>query len=229
MKHAVAPFQAPSSALPPPTSGSQVVDNDHIAAVFDEIADLLDIEDANPFRIRAYRNAARTLRALTFDVAKNLARGEPLPKLTGIGVDLAGKINEIVTTGDCSLRQRLRSTLPPGLVGLLSIAGLGPRRVKNLYHDLGIETAQQLPEACDACATPSATSIFWWRQRPRWMSPRSSSAIRTFCLAPIKNPLSVSRQGAGLPGTQLPLICTTLSAFRASGFFGSEMLSTPLL
>lgn len=54
MKHAVAPFQAPSSALPPPTSGSQVVDNDHIAAVFDEIADLLDIEDANPFRIRAY-------------------------------------------------------------------------------------------------------------------------------------------------------------------------------
>ncbi|MGY3302930.1 DNA polymerase (family 10) [Pseudomonas sp. PvR086] len=144
MKHAVAPFQAPSSALPPPTSGGQVVDNDHIAAVFDEIADLLDIEDANPFRIRAYRNAARTLRALTFDVAKTLARGEPLPKLTGIGVDLAGKINEIVTTGDCSLRQRLRSTLPPGLVGLLSIAGLGPRRVKNLYHDLGIETAQQL-------------------------------------------------------------------------------------
>jgi DNA polymerase (family 10) len=141
----------PQEPLPDWLSASlkdrRVIGNDQIAEVFDEIADLLEIDDANPFRIRAYRNAARTLRALTFELAEIIARGEPLPKLTGIGVDLAGKINEIVTCGNCALRQRLRSTLPPGLVELLSIAGLGPKRVRHLYHDLGIETAQQLCEA----------------------------------------------------------------------------------
>ena len=141
----------PQEPLPDWLSASlkdrRLIGNDQIAEVFDEIADLLEIDDANPFRIRAYRNAARTLRALTFELAEIIARGEPLPKLTGIGVDLAGKINEIVTCGNCALRQRLRSTLPPGLVELLSIAGLGPKRVRHLYHDLGIETAQQLCEA----------------------------------------------------------------------------------
>ena len=130
-----------------PSSAGQGIGNDVIAAIFDDIADLLELEDANPFRIRAYRNAARTLRALTADVAQIILRGEPLPKLTGVGVDLAGKINEIVSTGDCALHQRLRATLPPGLAQLLSIAGLGPKRVRHLYHDLGIETAQQLCQA----------------------------------------------------------------------------------
>lgn len=130
-----------------PSSAGQGTGNDDIAGIFDDIADLLELQDANPFRIRAYRNAARTLRALTFELAKIIARGEPLPKLSGIGVDLAGKIHEIITTGDCALHQRLHSTLPPGLADLLSIAGLGPKRVKHLYHDLGIETVQQLCQA----------------------------------------------------------------------------------
>ncbi|QLL10730.1 DNA polymerase/3'-5' exonuclease PolX [Pseudomonas chlororaphis] len=148
MKLPAVPPQTPLPALPRSSAqGSQIIDNDYIAAVFDDIADLLEIEDANIFRIRAYRNAARTLRALTFDLAKSIARGESQPKLSGIGVDLAGKINEIVGTGDCSLHQRLRSTLPPGLVDLLSIAGLGPKRVKHLYHDLGVENVAQLCEA----------------------------------------------------------------------------------
>lgn len=144
---AVAPQEPLSDWLSASLKDRRLIGNDQIAEVFDEIADLLEINDANPFRIRAYRNAARILRALTFELAEIIARGEPLPKLTGIGVDLAGKINEIVTTGNCALRQRLRSTLPPGLVELLSIAGLGPKRVRHLYHDLGIETAQQLCEA----------------------------------------------------------------------------------
>lgn len=131
----------------PASAGQGDGNNDEVAAIFDDIADLLELEDANPFRIRAYRNAARMLRALTVELAKIIARGEPLPKLAGVGVDLAGKIHEIVTTGDCALHQRLRSTLPPGLAELLSIDGLGPKRVKHLYHDLGIETAQQLCQA----------------------------------------------------------------------------------
>jgi len=140
--------QAPSA----PTSTvkrTRAVSNEDIAAVFDDIADLLEIDDANPFRIRAYRVAARTLRALTVELAPLIARGETLPKLPGIGVDLTAKISEIASTGDCALRQRLRSTLPPGLVELLSIAGLGPKRIKHLYHGLGIETAQQLCEAAE--------------------------------------------------------------------------------
>ncbi|WP_191487916.1 DNA polymerase/3'-5' exonuclease PolX [Pseudomonas sp. FEN] len=141
MKLTAGPPQGPLSSAQGP------IGNDHIAGIFEEIANLLEIDDANPFRILAYRNAARTIRALTFEVAELIASGEPLPKLRGIGVDLAGKINEIVSSGDCALHQRLRSTLPPGLVGLLSIAGLGPKRVKQLYHDLGIESAQQLCRA----------------------------------------------------------------------------------
>lgn len=130
-----------------PAKVTQAIGNDQIAAIFDDIADLLEIEDANPFRIRAYRNAARTLRASTVVVSELIARGETLPKLSGIGADLSGKIHEIATTGDCALHQRLRTTLPAGLVELLSIADLGPKRVKHLYHDLGIETIEQLCQA----------------------------------------------------------------------------------
>ena len=129
-----------------PSSLGQGTANDEIASIFDDIADLLELEDANPFRIRAYRNASRTLRALTVDLAKIIARGEPLPKLSGIGVDLAGKINEIVTTGDCALHSRLRATLPKGLAQLLSIAGLGPKRVRPLYHDNHPVHPADLPE-----------------------------------------------------------------------------------
>ncbi|MDI2143651.1 DNA polymerase/3'-5' exonuclease PolX [Pseudomonas sp. ITA] len=139
----------PLATLPSSSLGQGSV-NEQIARVFDDIADLLELDDANPFRIRAYRNASRTLRALTIDLAKIIARGEPLPKLAGIGVDLAGKINEIVTTGDCALLSRLRSTSPKGLAQLLSIAGLGPKRVRHLYHDLGIETVQQLCLAAES-------------------------------------------------------------------------------
>lgn len=107
MKLTAAPLPDPLPTSPSSSAKvGQAIGNDQIAAIFDDIADLLEIEDANPFRIRAYRNAARTLRALTFEVAKLIVRGEPLPKLTGIGVDLAGKINEIVTTGDCALDRK---------------------------------------------------------------------------------------------------------------------------
>lgn len=121
--------------------------NADIAAIFDEIADILEIEGANPYRIRAYRRAARTVAAYGTELAALIVRGEALPKLPGIGEDLSGKIHEIATTGRCALRERLRRDVPPALVELLQIAGIGPKRVKLLYHDLGIETAQQLLEA----------------------------------------------------------------------------------
>lgn len=123
------------------------VSNAEIAAVLEEVADILELEAANPFRIRAYRNAARTLQAFAPDIASLLASGQALPKLPGIGEDLAGKIGEIASTGSCALLQRLRGEVPAGLRELLKVSGLGPRRVARLWHELGIQTPAELQQA----------------------------------------------------------------------------------
>lgn len=121
--------------------------NADIAAAFSEIADLLEVQGANPFRIRAYRNAARTLGELGRSVRAMLERGEDLDALPGIGPDLAGKIAEVVATGTCAQLERLRGELPHGITRLLAIPGLGPKRVRTLHDELGIETLEQLVAA----------------------------------------------------------------------------------
>lgn len=123
------------------------VHNADITAIFGEIADLLEIEDANPFRIRAYRNAARTLGDLPQEARQLVERGGDLTRLPGIGTDLAGKITEILNTGHCGMLDRLRCELPPAITELLKIPGLGPKRVKSLYHDLDVQTIEQLHRA----------------------------------------------------------------------------------
>jgi len=123
------------------------VHNADIAVLFEEIADRLEIQGANPFRIRAYRNAARTLGELPQEARALLEKGEDLTRLPGIGADLAEKIHEIVSTGRCSLLERLRRELPPAVTELLQIPGLGPKRVKALYHDLEVQTVEQLYRA----------------------------------------------------------------------------------
>lgn len=120
------------------------VHNADIAAVFEEIADRLEIQGANPFRIRAYRNAARALGELPQEARTLLEKGEDLTRLPSIGDDLAAKVREIVDTGRCSLLDRLRRELPPAVTELLQIPGLGPKRVKALYHDLEVQTVEQL-------------------------------------------------------------------------------------
>jgi DNA polymerase (family 10) len=126
------------------------VHNADIAAVFDEIADLLEIEGSNPFRIRAYRNAARTLRDLPRDISAMLDRGEDLTELPGIGEDLAAKIKEIVATGTAAMLEEHRKKVPATLKELLKIPGIGPKRVAALYRDLGIRTLDQLEKAAQA-------------------------------------------------------------------------------
>jgi len=123
------------------------VHNADIARVFEEIADLLEIQEANPFRVRAYRNAARTIGDLRIDLAQTLADGRPLPKLPGIGEDLGNKIREITETGTTALVERLHKELPPAITALLRIPGLGPKRVKALYRELDIRTIEQLAQA----------------------------------------------------------------------------------
>lgn len=123
------------------------IHNNDIAAVFEEIADLLEIEQANPFRIRAYRNAARTIQGLGEEVCDLIQEGYNLDQLPGIGEALAEKITEIVRTGKCQALEKLRQQGGKGLVELLHIPGLGPKRVAILYHELDVQTPQQLLRA----------------------------------------------------------------------------------
>lgn len=123
------------------------VHNADIAAIFEEIADLLEIEAANPFRIRAYRNAARVVREWGRDLRDMAQKGEDLTKLPGIGHDLALKIEEIVRTGHCSFLDRLHGELPQAITALLHIPGLGPKRVRALYQELHVQTPDDLLRA----------------------------------------------------------------------------------
>lgn len=130
--------------------GVVMIRNNEIADLFDEIADLLDLQQANPFRIRAYRNAARLLRGLQREVADMLKEGEELTELPGIGADLAGKIHDVVETGGTELLFRLRRELPHGLVELLRVPGLGPKRARLLHDKLGIASLAGLHAAARA-------------------------------------------------------------------------------
>jgi DNA polymerase (family 10) len=127
------------------------VENIEVAKIFDEVADLLDIQGANPFRIRAYRAAARTIGTLPTPVAslvdKDAAALEALP---GIGADLAGKIRDICRTGRLPLLAQLTRKTPESLVALLRIPGLGPKRAKLVYTRLHIRTIPQLEKAARA-------------------------------------------------------------------------------
>lgn len=123
------------------------VHNADIARIFEEIADLLEIRNENPFRIRAYRNAARTLQGMGQEVGTFIGQGKDLQRLPGIGKDLAGKIEEIIETGRCRALQKLKKKSAPGLTELLKIPGLGPKRVRALYDELDIHSLEQLQRA----------------------------------------------------------------------------------
>jgi len=125
--------------------------NPDIARLFDEVADLLEIQDANPFRVRAYRNAARTIRDFPEPLTDLVRAGtKDLTEIPGIGDDLAEKITEIVTSGALPLQQQLARKLPAGLLDLLRIPGLGPKRVKLLHKKLKVKSAADLAKALDA-------------------------------------------------------------------------------
>ena len=123
------------------------VHNTEIAEMFSRLAELLEIQGANPFRIRAYRKAAQTIEGLPHSVASMLAEGSDLSDLPGIGEDLAAKIQEIVETGHLSLLDQVSSQLPGQLADLAKISTLGPKRVKMLYDTLGIQDLKGLAKA----------------------------------------------------------------------------------
>ena len=124
--------------------------NAEIATMFDQTAELLEIQGANPFRARAYRRAARTIENLPQSVASLIAAGKDLSELPGIGEDLAGKIAGIVASGRFDVLQSLKRKLPGDLAAMATLPGLGPKRIKLLYDRLHLRTLEDLRRAARA-------------------------------------------------------------------------------
>ena len=123
------------------------MDKEQVAAILVNIATLLDLKGENPFKSRAYLNAARALEGLSEPLDKVIAE-ERLDQVNGIGESIQKKICELVTTGKLAYYEELRASTPPGLVLMLEIPGIGPKKIKALHDELGIETIEQLEQAC---------------------------------------------------------------------------------
>ncbi len=124
------------------------VKNEEIAARFSEIADMLDILGEDTFRVLSYQRAARQLESLTENV-EDLVRAGRVDQIPGIGAALAEKITEYVTTGRITYHEELRAKFPPGVLDLLKVRGLGPKKVKILWQQLGITDLDTLKAAAE--------------------------------------------------------------------------------
>ena len=124
--------------------------NARIADVFDEVADMLEFKGANPFRLRAYRNGARTIRHLSEPITSVLADDRKLTDIDGIGKDLAAKIEVLVETNRLPMHDELKEEIPETVFAILRIPGLGPKKAAVLYKEMGIQTLDQLKAACEA-------------------------------------------------------------------------------
>ncbi|NCY01528.1 MAG: DNA polymerase/3'-5' exonuclease PolX, partial [Planctomycetia bacterium] len=130
-------------------SSRPAVTNADIAATFEQVADLLEYQGGNVFRVRAYRNAARTIDGLVESLAAVRADpGRSLTDLEGIGADLAEKIGVLLDTGALPLLAELRAAIPAVVFDLMRIPGLGPKKVKLLVDSLGIDSLDGLERAC---------------------------------------------------------------------------------
>ncbi len=123
------------------------MDNKEIAQILQEIAELMELKGDNPFKIRAYYNGARIVEGLSQDVAQIVKEGT-LRDIKGIGEGLAFTITELVKTGKCKAHQKLKKSMPEGILNILTIPGLGAKRAKLLYDKLGVKSIAELEEAC---------------------------------------------------------------------------------
>ncbi len=120
--------------------------NAAIAQVFQDMADLLELKEDNPFKIRAYQRAAHTIVDLPVELGQ-VMKEDRLREIPGIGEAIAKKITELLTTGRLEAYEKLRSEFPEGISSLLAITGVGPKTVMRLYKELGISTVDDLEKA----------------------------------------------------------------------------------
>ena len=124
------------------------MENDRIADHLDDIADLLELDDGNEFRVRAYRTASRRVREHTTRLVDLVDEGSDLTKLSGIGASIADDIRELVETGSCQRLRELRQAAPEALPEIMHVRGLGARKARKLYQALGVRSLQDLARAC---------------------------------------------------------------------------------
>lgn len=120
-----------------------------IAQILDEMGTLLEVQGENPFRCRAYHNASQALRTLPSDLSEMIADGS-LAELSGVGETIYKKIVELATTGRLRAHEELRRATPPGLVALLRVPGLGPKKIKALHETLKVESLADLRAAAES-------------------------------------------------------------------------------
>ncbi|MBD3425721.1 MAG: DNA polymerase/3'-5' exonuclease PolX [Candidatus Omnitrophica bacterium] len=125
------------------------MNNKHIADIFSKIADMLEVKNENVFRVRAYRTAANNISSLSREIsdiyAEDPSRIDDIP---GIGKDLKAKILELIETGELAYFKQLQEEFPKGFIQMMSLEGLGPKKLKKLRDEVGIENVDQLEKAC---------------------------------------------------------------------------------
>lgn len=133
---------------PFPSNGGDSMNKEQVAAILDEIGTLLALNGENPFRCQAYHNGARAIGQMEGDLAELAAAGR-LSEIPGIGATLQEKISTLVTTGKMPFYEELRSKTPAGLLEMLRLPGMGPKKIQALHDQLGIDNLQKLKEACE--------------------------------------------------------------------------------
>jgi DNA polymerase (family 10) len=122
------------------------MNNAAIAQVFQNMAELLELKEENPFKIRAYQKAARTIESLPVELEQLMKEGR-LREIPGVGEAIANKITELLTTGKLEVYEKLRAESPPGVITLMAIPGIGPKTALRLSKELGISTVDELEKA----------------------------------------------------------------------------------
>lgn len=123
------------------------IDKNRVAHVLDEIGTLLEIKGENVFKCRAYHNASRTIAGLDSDIKELISSGE-INSVKGIGEALSEKITELVTTGRLPYYEELKASIPPGVLEMMKIPGVGPKKVKQLHEQMKIRSVDELEKAC---------------------------------------------------------------------------------
>jgi DNA polymerase (family 10) len=123
------------------------MNKDQVAEILIEIGVLLELKGENPFKTRAYSNGARVIEGLTEPLDKLIADGR-LAEMKGIGEAIYKKVSELVTTGKLAYYDEIKASMPAGLLEMLRIPGLGPKKVKAMYEKLGITSIEELEKAC---------------------------------------------------------------------------------
>ena len=125
------------------------MNNQSIADIFEEMADMLEFKGANAFRLRAYRNSGRTIRNYSESLESIHKAGRALTDIDGIGKDLAKKIITLIETKKLAQHEELKAEIPESVLAILRIPGLGPKKAAVLHNDLGIQSLDELKEACE--------------------------------------------------------------------------------